>query len=503
MMDVKDLKQIADRGMTVEQVEKQLEELKNGFPFLKIQAAATVDNGILRIDDEHRDFFIEKWEDYKDAGHKITKFVPASGAASRMFKNLFAFIGADYDVPTTDFEKAFFAGLERFAFYVSLSEKCKENTGKTAKELVADGNYKEVVSELLEPKGLNYGNLPKGLLQFYNYPEGPRTPMEEHLVEAALYASSNGEANIHFTVSHEHLELFKEMVKEKLPMYEKRFGIKYNVSFSEQKPSTDTIASNLDNTPFRKADGSLLFRPGGHGALIENLNDIDSDVVFIKNIDNVVPDSFKEDTVVNKQMLAGVLVDTQKKVFEYLQVLDSGRYNHDKLTDIIRFVQRTLCCRRTDIKDLEDAELVAYLKKKLNRPIRVCGVVKNTGEAGGGPFLAYNQDGTVSAQILESSQIDKNNAEYVKMFTQGTHFNPVDLVCAFKDYMGNKFNLPDYVDKSTGFVSSKSKDGKELKALEKPGLWNGAMSDWNTVCVEVPLSTFNPVKTVNDLLKKS
>jgi hypothetical protein len=360
-----------------------------------------------------------------------------------------------------------------------------------------------VVSELLEPKGLNYGNLPKGLLQFYNYPEGPRTPMEEHLVEAALYASSNGEANIHFTVSHEHLELFKEMVKEKLPMYEKRFGIKYNVSFSEQKPSTDTIASNIDNTPFRKADGSLLFRPGGHGALIENLNDIDSDVVFIKNIDNVVPDSFKEDTVVNKQMLAGVLVDTQKKVFEYLQVLDSGRYNHEKLTDIIRFVQRTLCCRRTDIKDLEDAELVAYLKKKLNRPIRVCGVVKNTGEAGGGPFLAYNQDGTVSAQILESSQIDKNNAEYVKMFTQGTHFNPVDLVCAFKDYMGNKFNLPDYVDKSTGFVSSKSKDGKELKALEKPGLWNGAMSDWNTVCVEVPLSTFNPVKTVNDLLKKS
>jgi hypothetical protein len=503
MMDVKDLKQIADRGMTVEQVEKQLEELKNGFPFLKIQAAATVDNGILRIDDEHRDFFIEKWEDYKDAGHKITKFVPASGAASRMFKNLFAFIGADYDVPTTDFEKAFFAGLERFAFYVALSEKCKENTGKTAKELVADGNYKEVVSELLEPKGLNYGNLPKGLLQFYNYPEGPRTPMEEHLVEAALYASSNGEANIHFTVSHEHLELFKEMVKEKLPMYEKRFGIKYNVSFSEQKPSTDTIASNIDNTPFRKADGSLLFRPGGHGALIENLNDIDSDVVFIKNIDNVVPDSFKEDTVVNKQMLAGVLVDTQKKVFEYLQVLDSGRYNHEKLTDIIRFVQRTLCCRRTDIKDLEDAELVAYLKKKLNRPIRVCGVVKNTGEAGGGPFLAYNQDGTVSAQILESSQIDKNNAEYVKMFTQGTHFNPVDLVCAFKDYMGNKFNLPDYVDKSTGFVSSKSKDGKELKALEKPGLWNGAMSDWNTVCVEVPLSTFNPVKTVNDLLKKS
>ena len=246
----------------------------------------------------------------------------------------------------------------------------------------------------------------------------------------------------------------------------------------------------------------LLFRPGGHGALIENLNDLQADVVFVKNIDNVVPDRLKGDTVTYKQVLAGILVELQQKAFAYLRKLDSGDYSHADIEEIIRFVQQTLFCRREDVKELEDAELVIYLRKKLNRPMRVCGVVKNVGEPGGGPFLAYNSDGTVSLQILESSQIDTRNPEYVAMFKNGTHFNPVDLVCAVKDYKGNKFNLPDYVDRNTGFISYKSKNGKELKALELPGLWNGAMSDWNTVFVEVPLSTFNPVKTVNDLLRE-
>ena len=354
---------------------------------------------------------------------------------------------------------------------------------------------------MLEAKGLNYGQLPKGMLLFHNYEEGPRTPMEEHLVEGALYAASNGEANVHFTVSHEHMQFFENKVEEKVDGYAAKYGIKYNISFSEQKPSTDTVAANPDNTLFRTEDGKLLFRPGGHGALIENLNEIDADVIFIKNIDNVVPDRLKGDTVTYKQLIAGVLVTLQKKAFEYLNVLDSGKYDHEKLEEIIRFVQRDLCCRKPDIKMLEDAELVIYLRKKLNRPMRVCGVVKNVGEPGGGPFLTYNQDGTISLQILESSQIDKSNAEYQKMFTEGTHFNPVDLVCAVKDYKGKPFFLPQFVDKTTGFISSKSKNGKELKALELPGLWNGAMSDWSTVFVEVPLSTFNPVKTVNDLLR--
>ena len=268
-----------------------------------------------------------------------------------------------------------------------------------------------------------------------------------------------------------------------------------------KKPSTDTIAVNMDNTPFRTNDGKLLFRPGGHGALIENLNDLKSDIVFIKNIDNVVPDYMKAETVYWKQVIAGIIVEVQKQVFGYLRLLDSHKYSHEDLEEIIRFTRHTLGCNIAELKDLEDTELHIYLRKKLNRPIRVCGVVKNVGEPGGGPFLAYNPDGSVSLQILESSQIDQNNPEYMNMFTQGTHFNPVDLVCAVRNYKGEKFNLPDFVDPATGFISYKSKDGKELKALELPGLWNGAMSDWNTIMVEVPLATFNPVKTVNDLLR--
>ena len=502
MLSKQDLDQISARGITAEMVEHQLEEIKRGFPFLKIDAAASVGNGILRPTDELKEKYVADWANYSAEGHKVVKFVPASGAASRMFKNLFAFLSADYDVPTTDFEKFFFENIKRFAFKKELCHKCKENEGASVCDLLKAGKYKAIVANLLEAKGLNYGQLPKGLLLFHQYEEGPRTPMEEHLVEAALYASSNGEANIHFTVSHDHIELFKQKVAEKIAHYEKMFGVHYNVSFSEQKPSTDTIAANPDNTPFRNDDGSLLFRPGGHGALIENLNEIDADVVFIKNIDNVVPDRIKDETVLYKKVIAGILVDTQKKVFDYLRLIEQGACSHEKLSEIAQFVEKALCCRKQDVETLSDEALAEYLKTKLNRPIRVCGVVKNVGEPGGGPFLCYNQDGTVSLQILESSQIDKSNSEYVEMFKNGTHFNPVDLVCATKDYKGNAFCLPKFVDRTTGFISSKSKNGKELKALELPGLWNGAMSDWNTIFVEVPIETFNPVKTVNDLLRE-
>ena len=502
MLSQQDLKQIAQKGITEEQIKIQLEEFKTGFPFLKIEAAAGIGQGIIRLDEDARNSYVNDWNTYKKEGHKIVKFVPASGAASRMFKDMFAFLDAPYDVPTTPFEKQYFDNIEKFAFYDALNAKCVENCGKDIKTLIGENNYKAVVANMLKKEGLNYGQLPKGMLLFHRYEDGSRTPMEEHLVEGALYAASNGEANVHFTVSHEHIEFFENKVKEKVDGFAKKYDINYNISFSEQKPSTDTVAANPDNTLFRNEDGSMLFRPGGHGALIQNLNDIDADVIFIKNIDNVVPDHIKADTVEYKQVIAGVLIDLQKKAFEYLEVLESGVYNHRKLEEIIRFVQQDLCCRKADIKDLEDAELVIYLRNKLNRPMRVCGVVKNVGEPGGGPFLTYNQDGTVSLQILESSQIDKSNEEYMKMFTEGTHFNPVDLVCAVKDYKGQPFDLPKYVDKTTGFISSKSKNGKELKALELPGLWNGAMSDWNTVFVEVPLSTFNPVKTVNDLLRE-
>ncbi len=496
MLTQQDLKQIAQRGISEEQINTQLKQFETGFPFLKLEAAAAVGHGIVAPDERQRKQYVEAWQNYKAEGHRVVKFVPASGAASRMFKNMFAFVDAEYDVPTTDFEKKYFDEIEKFAFFDALDAVCRQNEGKGVKELMNAGKYKAVAANMLKAEGLNYGQLPKGMLLFHKYPEGARTPMEEHLVEGALYAASNGEAHVHFTVSHEHIAFFKQKVAEKADGFARKYGIKYDITFSEQKPSTDTVAANPDNTPFREADGSLLFRPGGHGALIENLNEIDADVIFIKNIDNVVPDRLKPETVEWKQVIAGVLVTLQKKAFEYLRMLDAGATD-EQLQEMAQFVEQCLC---TDPKgNKTDAD---YLRRKLNRPMRVCGVVKNVGEPGGGPFLTYNQDGTVSLQILESSQIDTNNAAYMQMFTQGTHFNPVDLVCAVKDYKGQPFNLPEFVDKTTGFISSKSKSGKELKALELPGLWNGAMSDWSTVFVEVPLGTFNPVKTVNDLLRE-
>lgn len=502
MLTAEDKALLEKKGISEEKIAEQLACFEKGFPFLKLDGAASVEKGILVPSEAEMQTYLEAWDAYKQGEKTIVKFVPASGAASRMFKNMFEFLGADYEVPTSDFEKKFFDNVHRFAFFDDLNAACEKNNGKGIDALMAGGDYKAVVANLLEAAGLNYGALPKGLLKFHRYEDGVRTPLEEHLVEGALYAAGKtGKVNVHFTVSTEHRELFRALVSEKVAAYAQKYGVEYSVSFSEQKPSTDTVAADMDNRPFRD-NGKLLFRPGGHGALIENLNDLDADIVFIKNIDNVVPDRLKDETVAYKKLIAGVLVTLQKKAFEYLELLDGGRYTHEQIEEIIRFVQQDLCCRKADIKDLEDAELVIYLRKKLNRPMRVCGMVKNVGEPGGGPFLAYNPDGTVSLQVLESSQIDMKDPEKKVMFEHGTHFNPVDLVCAVRDYKGNKFNLVNYVDKATGFISYKSKNGKELKALELPGLWNGAMSDWNTVFVEVPLGTFNPVKTVNDLLRE-
>ncbi len=502
MITPQDKEQLIQKGISQEQISEQLACFEKGFPYLKLYAAASVEQGILVPSAEELEKYLNAWESYTRTEKCVVKFVPASGAASRMFKNLFEFLGATYEIPQTDFEKRFFEKIDKFAFYTDLNAACRRQFGKEIPTLMAEGSYKSVVAALLESTGLNYGALPKGLLKFHKYDEESRTPLEEHLVEGALYAvNKNGKVNVHFTVSPEHRSLFQKLVNEKGAFYAKKYGVEYNVTFSEQKPCTDTIAVDLENKPFRDGD-KLLFRPGGHGALIENLNDLDADVIFIKNIDNVVPDKLKGDTVLYKKLIAGVLISLQQRIFAYLQLLDSGKYTHNQVLEVLQFVQKRLCCKNPEIKNLEDAELVIYLKKKLNRPIRVCGMVKNVGEPGGGPFLAYNNDGTVSLQILESSQIDMDDPGKKRMFEEGTHFNPVDLVCSVRDYRGNKFNLVNFVDKTTGFISYKSKNGKELKALELPGLWNGAMSDWNTVFVEVPLTTFNPVKTVNDLLRE-
>jgi hypothetical protein len=451
---------------------------------------------------EERHSYLERWGGYLAQSGKIVKFVPASGAASRMFKDLYVFLSAPYNEPLTASEREFFEQIARFAFYEALNKQCLLREGASVNSLIEAGKYKVVAANLLEPEGLNYGQLPKGLLPFHTYPQSVRTAMEEHLAEGALYAKNEkGEVNIHFTVSPEHQKLFEALVQERKDLLENYFSVEYNLSFSVQKPSTDTLAADMNNRPFREADGSLLFRPGGHGALIENLNDIDADIIFVKNIDNVVPDSFKYATVVYKKLLAGILVSLQQKIFKYLKLIDSGKYIHSQVEEMIRFLQDELCVRNPELKYLEDAELILYLRKTLHRPLRVCGMVRNEGEPGGGPFLTVNPDNTVQPQILEGSQIDRQNPETNALFEQGTHFNPVDLVCAVKDHLGEKYNLPDYVNKEAGFISKKSKDGRELKALELPGLWNGAMSDWNTVFVEVPIETFNPVKTVNDLLR--
>lgn len=502
MLNANDLELLKAKGISEAQIEEQLACFVKGFPFLEIAASASVDKGIWVISKEEQADYMNAWDAYLAKNKKIVKFVPASGAASRMFKNLYEFLSAAYDEPTSAFEQKFFSEINKFAFYEALNAKCLENEEKDIPTLMAEGKYKAIVSNLLESNGLNYGQLPKGLLLFHSYPGKTRTAMEEHLAEGAMYAKNNaGEVNIHFTVSPEHKALFEQLVLDKKGEYEEKFSVKYDISFSAQKPSTDTMAADMENQPFRDKNDRLLFRPGGHGALIENLNDVEADVVFIKNIDNVVPDSFKCSTVIWKKVIAGVLVTLQEKIFDYLNLIESGKYTHEQVEEMIHFLQDDLCIKNPDIKLLEDVELILYIKSKLLRPLRVCGMVKNVGEPGGGPFLAVNPDGTVSLQVLESSQIDMSDPAKKAMFEKGTHFNPVDLVCAVKNHKGEKYNLPDYVDKNTGFISYKSKDGRELKALELPGLWNGAMSDWNTIFVEVPIETFNPVKTVNDLLR--
>ena len=490
------------KGINSKQIEEQLKSFASGFPYLEIRSAAEPGKGIVLVTGQDIPSLLNQWNEYQESDTTILKFVPASGAASRMFKDLFEFMEGENIKPSNTVENKFFDDIEKFAFYDDLNKVCIKNEGQTIDELIINSHHKLVVENLLLEKGLNYGSLPKGLLKFHSYPAESRTPMQEHMAEGALYASNDsGKVNIHFTVSKEHRVLFEKHVTESLPIFENKFKVSYNISFSEQKPSTDTIAATENNEPFRDKEGELVFRPGGHGALIENLNDLEGDIIFIKNIDNVVPDRLKESTVLFKKIIAGLLVNLQRQCFGYLNELENESISKAKLAIIAQFCEARLNNHHPDLNGLSEIELKKYLFAKLNRPIRVCGMVKNVGEPGGGPFLTVNTDGTISPQILESSQIDMTNPVDKAVMMNSTHFNPVDLVCSVKDYLGKKFDLLKYVDKKTGFISQKSKNGKELKALELPGLWNGAMSDWNTIFVEVPADTFNPVKTVTDLLR--
>ena len=486
MFTEKDLNDFAAVGITPAEAEKQISNFRNGFPFLHVAAPATVGNGISQLSSDDRKKYVELYDGYSG---KILKFVPASGAASRMFKALFkAADDLDSGEPLSDGACLFFDNISKFAFYGDLAEQL-ENDG------VDIDDKSGVLRALLGNSGLDYGNSPKGLLLFHSYPEGSRTAFEEHPVEGAYYAKSKGDVvNLHFTVSPEHRTGFEDLLARILPAYENRYGVKFDVVFSEQKKSTNSIAVNPDNTPFRESDGSILLRPAGHGALLENLNDSDADLIFVKNIDNVVHESRIADTVHWKKVLAGLLVETKGRMYEYLAAVDEGRDDEGLLNQAADFI------RNTFVMSVNPDRNEIY--SVLNRPLRVCGMVKNEGEPGGGPFFAGDAEGRLSLQIAESSQINTNDAEQKKILSQSTHFNPVDLVCSIKDHRGKKFDLTKYSDPSTGFISEKTKDGKTLKAQELPGLWNGAMSNWNTIFVETPISVFNPVKTVNDLLRE-
>ena len=495
-MDNKLREDIKKAGKSVELVEQQMERFKKGFPYLAIKRPATVGDGIIQLSEKSKDEFVSFFEQ-KSGDYNFIKFVPASGAASRMFKRLYAYLEEqESEAENDDFLKTFFSKIEDFAFSKALDAKLKAK-GTGLEPALREKQYHFIVKTLLLEDGLNYGNLPKGLLDFHDYESGVKTPVSEHFTEGENYARGiEGKVRLHFTVSPEHQKLF-EVHAEKI-----RKGFNdFEITFSQQKPETDTVAVNPDNTPFYNRDGTILFRPAGHGALIENLNELNEDIIFIKNIDNVVPDHLKLNTIQYKKALAGLLISVQSKLFGYQNQLERN-ITELELLEIENFAQHDLfLVFKNDYAQLDFTEKVGYLQHLLHRPIRVCGMVKNTGEPGGGPFWVNEEDGSLSLQIAETSQIDPDDKKAQEALQNATHFNPVDLVCGIKDLHGRKFDLVKYRNPETGFITSKSKDGKELKALELPGLWNGAMSDWITLFVEVPLSTFNPVKTVNDLLR--
>ena len=463
-----DIEQIKNHELTLDIVNQQLHDFVTGFPYANIESAATINNGILpMLDNTYVEHYINNQNKYN-----IVKFVPASGAATRMFKDLFEYLGTGTMNKTT---QMVLDNLQQFAFYDDLCATLPTNATES-----------DIIKHLITDAGLNYGALPKALLQFHKYDNFNRTALAEHLIEGAQYAQSNGVVNIHFTVSPEHMDGFNKHLAQIIPQYESELGVKYNITMSTQQPSTDTIAVNMDNTPFRTPDGKLLFRPAGHGALIANLNNIDADIIFIKNIDNVCPESARTDTVYHKRALAGLAMQIQSQIFEYMRALDSGTAD---INEIRNFINTTLGIQITNDTNVRDI---------LNRPLRICGIIKNTGEPGGGPFWVRDENGALGLQIVEPAQIAPENIDILK---RGEFFSPTDIVCMPRDYMGQPFNLMNHIDERAGFISEKSSNGKPLRAMERPGLWNGAMAKWNTVFVETPLTTFTPVKIISDLLK--
>ena len=511
MLTEKDLRQIKSKGIVPETVEKQIDHLKKGFPYINLVAPATKEKGLHCYSEVEVAGLAAHFDEHV-ADYELLKFVPASGAASRMFKTLFEFMeswnGTAGDLEKYESDKSFnspynfFTNIRKFAFYNTLKETL-ENAGHSLDDLLEKKDFKIILEYFLTGKGMGYAQLPKGLLLFHDYEDGPRLAVEEHLVEGAHYSTDKkGIARLHLTVSPDHQQKFEEAVATKKRKYEKKYEVTFDVSFSLQKPSTDIIAVDMNNEPFRNNDGSILFRPGGHGALIENLNDLNGEIVFIKNIDNVVPDRLKGETFLYKKVIGGLLMKLQEQNFEYLEALEDGNVSKEERGKIREFAEKEMNIFFPPAYDgYDEMEQIDFLYNKMNRPMRVCGMVRNEGEPGGGPFWVIDEDDNFSLQIVESSQINFDDPGQKEIVSQSTHFNPVDLVCGTRNFKGEKFDLKEFVDPETGFISIKSKNGKVLKAQELPGLWNGTMANWITIFVETPLITFNPVKTINDLLR--
>ena len=502
-----DFAQIQEHGILLQNIQNQLDFFKNGIAKTVLVEPATVSNGILKLSEndfqQKADFF-----DANKSNFKLVKFVPASGAASRMFKFLSEFLN-DFDVENESINAyvnrkkdnellIFIVGLEKFPFFKEVDAKLKE-IFPDFDNLESDYKNFNFIKMLLSSEHFDFANKPKAILPFHKYSTHVATPIEEHLYECAYYSSSNGSSNLHFTVSETHQKDFENIINAIKGEIEKETDTKINISFSYQNKKTDAISVDFSNRPFRDASGKLTFRPGGHGALIENLNNLDADIIFIKNIDNVIQ-NHKEINILYKKVLAGILIELQQQIFNYLN--DIEKNEELDLSEIIAFAKKSLNIKFPDGFSKYTLEnKISYVQNILDRPIRICGIVKNEGDTGGGPFWVRDSEGTVSLQIVETSQIDLANADQARILANATHFNPVDLVCGLRNHRNQKFDLAQFVDHNSGFIVEKNKDGAPLKGYELPGLWNGAMAKWITVFVEVPLITFNPVKTVNDLLK--
>lgn len=510
-----DIRQIKSHGFTLKDVERQLDQFRKPPFYLNLLRPCTPGDGIRTIDQEKMKELAWVYDNKKQQ-YRCIKFVPASGAATRMFRVLLRFLKQEKDIVKDLIEEraqsgekdarellTFMDGIRQFAFFEDL-KSVMEKKGRSIETFLQKGHFTEIFTFLLSDEGLSYADSPKGLIKFHEYAEGSRTSFEEHLVEASSYISeNNGVCHIHFTVSKEHLQEFQDLFDKIKSVYEEIYKVKFKVIFSVQKDSTDTIAVEPDNMPFRQKDGRLLFRPGGHGALVSNLHDIEADIIFIKNIDNVVPDRLKAETCKWKKILGGYLIEIRERIFGYMMALSNGYVDEAIIDQIKAFIKDELCMQEPIFREktsLDDMRSV--LMEILNRPVRICGMVKNAGEPGGGPFWVNNRDGGISLQIVETAQVDPHSEDQLAILSSSTHFNPVDIACSITDWKGKRFDLEKYVDHDAVLISRKSKDGRELKALEHPGLWNGAMSRWITIFVEIPVITFNPVKTVNDLLRK-